>query len=220
PTSPSNLPGDGLHGALHAQWAVTGSPANLIDQAVDVKNHSFWKLHGWIDDVWERYRKAKGLKDDDPAYQKILLEQCLEMHALMPKNRKKGPGTGGPGPDAGVPETGVFAQTVRPMFDTLCGGCHSAIGPSAGLTLGGPGISSAEIRDGIVGVKATNGEFNLIEPGAPEKSWIYLKASGEAANATCTRSCDRDIMPPSGTRFSAAELMTLRQWIQGGATAN
>ncbi|HEX6241602.1 MAG TPA: hypothetical protein VFZ61_11930, partial [Polyangiales bacterium] len=33
PTSPSNLPGDGLHGALHAQWAVTGSPANLIDQA-------------------------------------------------------------------------------------------------------------------------------------------------------------------------------------------
>jgi hypothetical protein len=219
PTSPANLAGDGLHGVLHSQWSVNGSPANLIDQAVDVKNHSFWKLHGWIDDVWERYRKAKGLKDDDAAYRKILLEQCMEMHALMPKNRGKTPTTGG-GPDAGVPETGVFAQTVRPIFDSVCGGCHSAIGPNAGLTLGGPGISSAEIRDGVVGVMATNGQYALIEPGAPEKSWIYLKASGEAANATCTAACDRDIMPPSGTRLSAAQLSTLRAWIMSGATAN
>ena len=220
PTSPVNLAGDGLHGALHAQWSVNSSPANLINQAVDVKNHTFWKLHGWIDDVWQRYRVAKGMREDDPAYQKALLEQCLEMHTLMPKNRGTS-GTPVPGtPDGGVPETGVFARDVRPMFDSVCGGCHSAIGPSAGLTLGGPGISSAEIREGLVGIKATNGEFSLIEPGNPAKSWVYLKASGDAANVTCTRTCDRDTMPPSGTRLSAAQLTTLRAWIMAGATAD
>jgi hypothetical protein len=220
PTTPANLAGDGLHGALHAQWSVNGSPANLIDQAVDVKNHSFWKLHGFIDDIWERYRKAKGLGDDDPAYQKIMLEQCMEMYTLMPSHRANAPGRPDAGPDAGAPELGVFAQTVRPIFDSVCGGCHSALGPTAGLTLGGPGVSSAEVRQGLVGVLATNGEYALIAPGEPDKSWVYLKASGEAANASCTRACDRESMPPSGTRLSAAQLMTLRQWILSGATAD
>jgi hypothetical protein len=64
PMSPVNQLGSGLHGALHSQWSVAGSPANLIQQSVDVKNYTFWKLHGWIDNVWERYRKAKNLKDD------------------------------------------------------------------------------------------------------------------------------------------------------------
>jgi hypothetical protein len=220
PMSPQNLSGDGLHGALHAQWSVSGSPANLIEQAVDVKNHIFWKLHGWIDDVWERYRVAKGLKEDDPDYQKILLEQCMEMHALMPSNRGMStPPTTGTTPTPGTTaETGVFAQTIRPMFDTTCGGCHSAIGPSAGLTLGGMNISSAEVRTGLVGVKSTNGEYALIEPGAPMRSWVYLKASGQAAGATCTATCDREKMPPSGAGLSADQLSALERWIQDGAT--
>jgi hypothetical protein len=219
PISSLNLAGDGLHGALHAQWSVNGSPANLINQAVDVKNHVFWKLHGWIDDVWQRYRVAKGLKENDPEYQKLLLEQCLEMHALMPKNRGASSAQDAGVPDAG-PETGVFAREVRPIFDSVCGGCHSAIGPSAGLVLGGPGISSTEIREGLVGVKATNGEYDLITPGNPDTSWVYLKASGGAANVTCTRACDRDTMPPSGMRLTSAQLTTLREWIMMGATAN
>jgi hypothetical protein len=221
PMSPVNQAGSGLHGALHSQWSVNGSPANLIQQAVDVRNYTFWKLHGWIDNVWERYRKAKGLKDDDPAYQKLMLEQCMEMFTLQPRNRgmttpggTTSPGTAGTG---AVAETGAFATNVRPFLDSTCGGCHSAIAPSAGMTLGGSGISSAEILDGLISQKSSNGQFNLIEPGAPMQSWVYLKASGEAANAMCTTACDREKMPPSGTGLTAAQLTTLRDWIMSGA---
>ncbi|HKU39370.1 MAG TPA: hypothetical protein VJR89_14530 [Polyangiales bacterium] len=222
PTTPVNAPGSGLHGALHSQWSVNGSPANLIQQAVDVRNYAFWKLHGWIDNIWERYRKAKGMKDDDPAYQKLMLEQCMEMFMLQPRNRGMKPGdptTGTAGTGSTAPETGMFATQVRPFLDSTCGGCHSAIAPSAGMTLGGAGISSKEIIEGLVSQKATNGEYNLIEPGQPDKSWVYLKASGGSATATCTKMCDRESMPPSGMGLNATQLGTLRQWIMNGATS-
>lgn len=219
PMTPVNTPGSGLHGALHAQWSVNGSPADLIQQAVDVKNYAFWKLHGWIDDVWGRYRKAKGLKDDDPAYQKLLFDQCMEMYMLQPRNRNMSQPTG---PDTTTTdptkETGVFATQVRPFLDSTCAGCHSAVAPSAGMTLGGPGVSSAEVMMGLVGVKASNGEYNLIEPGSPEKSWLYLKASGDVATVSCAQACDRESMPPSGTGLGSTQLTTLRTWITSGAT--
>jgi mono/diheme cytochrome c family protein len=198
---------------------VIGSPANLITQSVDVKNYAFWKLHGWIDNVWDRYRKAKGLKDDDPAYQKLMLEQCNEMFALEPRNRNMPQsGTVNRGTGTTAPETGEFATNVRPFLDSTCAGCHSPIAPTAGMTLGGQGPSSAQIIAGLVGVKASNGEYNLIEPGAPHKSWVYLKASGEVASVTCTQACDRESMPPAGTGLTQAQLASLSQWIMNGAT--
>jgi hypothetical protein len=220
PTVAVNAPGSGLHGALHAQWSVNGSPANLIQQAVDVRNYTFWKLHGWIDNVWERYRKAKGLREDDPQYQKALMDQCMEMYTLQPshRNMSQQPGTGSAGGAAPVPETGYFAKNVRPFLDSTCAGCHSPIGPSAGMTLGGSGVSSAEVMKGLVGVKSTNGQYNLIEPNHPEQSWVYLKASGDVATVSCTGTCNRESMPPSGTALSAAQLGMLKQWIQNGAT--
>src|SRR5262249_307024 len=99
-----------------------------------------------------------------------------------------------------------------------CGGCHSPIAPSAGMTLGGAGISSAEIIDGLVGVKASNGEYDLIAPGAPQRSWVYLKASGEAASVTCNSACDRRKLPPAGPGLTTAQLDALRQWIMAGAS--
>jgi hypothetical protein len=221
PTAPVNAPGSGLHGALHSQWAVNGSPANLILQSVDVRNYTFWKLHGWIDNVWERYRKAKGMKEDDASYQKALMDQCMEMYTLQPSHRKMAQmPTAGAGGTAGsaAPETGYFAQNVRPFLDSTCAGCHSAIGPSAGMTLGGAGVSSADVMKGIVSSKSTNGQYNLIEPSHPELSWVYLKASGDVATVSCTSACNRESMPPSGSALTAAQLGMLKQWIQNGAT--
>jgi hypothetical protein len=224
PMTPLNKAGSGLHGALHSQWSIFGSPANLVDQSVDVKNYVFWKLHGWIDNVWARYRKAKNLSDDDPAYQQLMLDQCNEMWSLEPRNRNMptgGTSTGAAGSGGTKPpETGYFATMVRPFLDSTCGGCHSAVAPNAGLTLGGMGVASADVIKNIVSVKATNGEYNLIEPGMPEKSWIYLKASGDSLNVMCTSMCDREKMPPSGTGLTDAQLMTLKQWIMNGATSN
>jgi hypothetical protein len=220
PMQPTNQPGSGLHGALHSQWAITGSPGNLIEQAVDVRNYTFWKLHGWIDNVWERYRVAKGLKADDAAYVKIMREQCNEMFYLKKSNRNmpmQPTGSTGMG-TTGAAETGYFATQVRPFLDASCGGCHSAIGPSAGLTLGGMAITSAEVMEGLVGKKSTNGEYSLIEPGAPERSWVYLKASGESTTVMCTSACGRGKMPPSGDGLTAAQLQTLSKWIKDGAS--
>ena len=52
----------------------------------------------------------------------------------------------------------------------------------------------------------------------PEKSWVYLKASGMVATVACARACDRQAMPPAGPGLSAAQLARLRQWIMNGAT--
>lgn len=222
PQQPVNAPGSGLHGALHAQWAVNGSPANLIQQSVDVRNFMFWKLHGWIDDIWERYRRAKGLSPDDPQLQRALEAQCLEMVALQPRNRKGvAPGAGPAAASGSAPlETGVFAEQIRPVLDSTCAGCHGAVGPNAGLSLGGPGISSAEVIAGLVNAKATNREYDLVEPGLPERSWLFLKASGEAASATCSSGCNRESMPPAGLGFSELQLAALAQWIQNGASGH
>lgn len=221
PMQPTNQPGSGLHGALHSQWAVSGSPGNLIEQAVDVRNYSFWKLHGWIDNIWERYRVAKGLKADDADYKKIMLEQCNEMFYLKKSNRNmpmQPTGSTSMSGAAGNAETGQFATQVRPFLDSTCGGCHSAIGPSAGVTLGGMNISSAEVLEGLVGKKSSNGEYNLIEPGAPERSWVYLKASGESSTVMCKSACGRGKMPPSGDGLTAAQLQALSKWIKDGAS--
>src|SRR5262249_33235352 len=149
--------------------AVFGSPANLIEQAVDVKNYAFWKLHGWIDNVWDRYRKAKGLKDDDDAdYQQLMLDQCNEMWALEPRNRGMTTGTTDPGSGTTEPETGEFATNVRPFLDRTCAGCHGPIAPTAGMTLGGSGVASKDVIAGLVGVKSSNGEYDLIAPGEPD----------------------------------------------------
>jgi len=219
PNTPANEPGSGLHGALHSQWSVLGSPANLIDQKIDVYNFVFWKLHGWADDVWERYRKAKGITEEDATFKKVMLEQCQEMIALQPSTRK----AGGPKPDGGVPsgnETGVFAQRVRPILEAKCAGCHGESGAMAGVTLGGAGLSASELIEGLVGIKSTNGQYSLVEAGQPDKSWVYLKASGGSATVACTGSCDREKMPPSGAGLSAAELDTIKHWIESGASEN
>lgn len=225
PQNPSTFvsqTGSGLHGALHGQWTVIGSPIALINQAVDVRNFTFWKLHGWIDDIWERYRVAKGQKRTDADYQKLHYEQCMEMHALEPRNRKgvkpdlSGGGTQtGADPDA----SGFFAKSVRPLFDATCTGCHSAEGgAAAGLVLGGAGVTTREIVEGLVGVKATNDEYDLVVPGNPDKSWLYLKASAASERVTCQGACDRQRMPPAGTVLTTAQLATLRQWITNDAT--
>lgn len=84
--SPSKFVSDGssgIHFMLHAQWSVAGSPINLGIGAPLIKNRVFWQLHGWIDRVWERYRVARGLADDELGYLESIVGQCEEMHDLL-----------------------------------------------------------------------------------------------------------------------------------------
>jgi hypothetical protein len=210
-----------IHGALHFKWVVAESPHSLGDQTVNIDNFMFWKLHGWIDDIWERYRVAKGLKPDEPKLKQALYDQCMEMHNLAHLFE----GGSGSGSDGGVTplptESGYFHEQVRPILDKYCMGCHRGSSPEAGLVLAGQ-VSSASIVSSLVGARSTyGGQFQRVVAGNPNQSWLYLKVSGMAAGAGCTgATCRTGVMPPAGqVTLTSAELEVVRKWIADGAPA-
>ncbi|HKP61094.1 MAG TPA: hypothetical protein VJV78_30395 [Polyangiales bacterium] len=208
-----------IHGALHFKWVVNESPYSLGKQTVNIDNFMFWKLHGWIDQIWERYRVAKGLAPTEPKLAQALTDQCREMHrlgaAIDPKQVT--PPTTGPLPA----EKGVFHEQVRPIFEKTCSSCHSESSPEAGMALGGQ-ITSANVVKGLVNVTAMHGgQFKRVVPGDPDRSWLYLKIAGMAAAAGCMGAmCNAQVMPPAGqVTVSQADLTKVRQWIMDGAVA-
>ena len=186
---------------------------------MNIDNFMFWKLHGWIDQIWERYRVAKGLAPTEQKLQQALTEQCREMHRLgvaIDPNQANDP-TQNPLPV----ERGMFHEKVRPILEATCASCHSESSPEAGMALGGH-ISSADIVNGLVNVTAMHGgQFKRVVPSDPSRSWLYLKMSGMAAGAGCTGSmCNAQVMPPAGqVTLSQADLTTVQQWIMEGAVA-
>jgi len=226
----NNMPFVGLHFVLHAKWARPGNTTHGVNNTdSNIDNYMFWKLHGWIDNVWEKYRRAKGLQQTDQKLHDDLIAQCLEMDTEIQiiKNNSKPVDLPASGPPLPM-ETGFFHQKVRPIFESqtnLCSGCHAETGANAMLSLGG-NISSKQIVQGLVDRPSRDGgQFKIVAPGDPEHSWLYLKASGKAADAGCvpsaTAQCIAGVMPPSASALpalSAVELETLRQWIQDGAS--
>jgi hypothetical protein len=231
PVFAPNMPYVGLHFNLHDQWSRGASSAHGLNNGqVNITNYMFWKLHGWIDKVWEKYRVAKGLtQDGSPAMQKYMQDMqqsCNEMEIeieILKQTPGNGPQLDCP-PD--VDEKGDFHTKVRRLFESdknRCAGCHgpSQTSPYVGLTLGGQ-VSSKCIVERLKGASHDGGQFKLVEPGQPEKSFLYLKASGRAADAGCVstdpnRPCNTATMPPSGRTMSDDELEILRKWIADGA---
>jgi hypothetical protein len=204
----------GMHIGFHAQWTVAGSPSLLVDNGSNVKNFAFWRLHGWIDEMWERYRQARGLSEDDPEYQRQLIEQCEEMHEL---SHVPAPGeTAGPF-DAGG-ETGVFATEVAPILHNYCSGsqCHGATSPTLGLTLAG--ALPSVVRAGLVGRQSAEVSLALVEPGRPEDSWLYRKLTGNFEGIDCSAGICTP-MPPAGLAPNGDEVERIRAWIAAGAAA-
>ena len=225
----------GLHFNLHDQWSRGAASAHGLNNGqVNITNYMFWKLHGWIDNVWEKYRVAKGLtKAGSPEMQKYtqdLKQSCNEMDievSILKANPGSGPMLDCP-PD--VDETGDFHTKVRPLFESATNHCASCHGPSqtspyANLTLGGQ-VSSKCIVARLKRGSLDGGQIKLLEPGDPEHSFLYLKAAGLADAAGCVsddpvnRPCNTATMPPSGTgqpTMTTAELKILYDWIKAGA---
>jgi len=206
-----------VHGALHGKWNVNGSPAQLGSSQSNVNNYMFWKLHGWIDRIWERYRVARDLTRSEPKLQQALIEQCLEMHNLghvMEEFAGDGGADAGPLPE----EHGFFHETVRPILEKNCSGCHGPSNPEGRLSLGGH-ISSANVVANLVGVTTTRGgQFRRVVAGKPDESWLYLKSAGLAADAGCEGTCNAQVMPPTGqVTLTDSQLGVIRQWILEGA---
>jgi hypothetical protein len=199
----------------------------LGNQFVNIDNYMFWKMHGWIDKVWDKYRAAKGKTPTDQDIKDAVLKQCRHMDDLA--NLVK-PGVAmNPGTctTPAAKETGDFVTKIRPIFESAtnkCTGCHGT-GAMAGLTLGGSDcVKSSDIVKSLVGkASTTGGQLKLIEAGNADKSWLYRKVAGTAATAGCTKTgnvdCNTDTMPQGGggVTLTAAELDALKTWINAGA---
>jgi hypothetical protein len=219
-----SLKSSGLHGDLHMHWVRQGNTDHgLGNTSSNIDNYMFWKLHGWMDNVWERYRVAKGLKRTDPKYIDDMRAQCREMDIEAEFCR-----TGvkpGQMSDPLPVESGFFHEKVRPIFESAankCGGCHSAAGPEAGMSLGGQ-ISSKDIVANLVNQQAIGGgQFKRVVPGQPDQSWLYLKLTAMTSSCTATSAgqCFPGPMPPSAdgkATVSADDVAIVRQWIMDGA---
>ncbi len=108
---------------------------------------------------------------------------------------------------SGPTETSTFTEVQTEVFNNSCAfsTCHGDGGGAQGLSL-----ADGSAYDAIVGVPATLApEFNLVEPGDHEASYIWQKCAnfegiiGEAM--------------PSVDGLGAEQLAILESWIDGGA---
>ncbi len=219
----------GLHGALHFKWVrPQNSEHGLGNQFTNIDNYMFWKMHGWIDKVWDKYRAAKGQTPNDPDIREAVLKQCRHMDDLA---LLVDPSLGKPGTECtpAPVQTGFFVEKIRPIFESAtnkCTGCHGKDGANANLTLGGSEcVKSSDIVAALKKPSTNGGQFKLIEPGDPMKSWLYLKVTNKAAQAGCTPTggiqCNNLLMPQgaSSVTLTAQEIADLEKWIMDGAPA-
>ncbi|HSD87908.1 MAG TPA: hypothetical protein VLB44_10360 [Kofleriaceae bacterium] len=69
----------GIHNYVHNRFADPTSKIDVGDPTVNLQNKRFWRLHGWIDAVWTKYRAQKGLTDDDPVYDAAMKKAMADM---------------------------------------------------------------------------------------------------------------------------------------------
>jgi hypothetical protein len=216
-----------LHGALHFNGYSPDNQAHSVaNQRRNLDAYLFWKLHGWIDKVWERYRVAKGLQPTDPEHIADVEEQCQEMHDLSELVESLwGPVDPPPDPEPEeVVESGYFHETVRPFLEEArCRGCHGEGTPAAGLQLGF--LTSTAIVEQLVNQpsKDASGQI-LVVPGDPEASWLYQKISGSSETADdveCLAHAEEchQPMPQGNGPMSPEAQAAIREWILDGAPA-
>lgn len=70
----AKLPGSGIHNAIHraiGRWEEQTRPdpsADMRDMRTAPANEFFWKLHGWIDEIYAGWQRAHGQAvEQDPA---------------------------------------------------------------------------------------------------------------------------------------------------------
>lgn len=237
PAGQFNLSGSGLHGSLHFKWTpgdlANGFPEHSLgNQETNIDSYMFWKIHGWIDKVWEKYRIAIGKPLDDPELEAAIEAQCREMDTLAaylnPDTPSEEPKLE---PDPGS-ETGFFDEKVRPILESetyKCANCHTGgEAASAALNLGGPYSSKSIVQLLVNAPSNDGGQFKLVVPGDASQSWLYLKiqktAAAQTARDACvptaTAACNTGTMPPTmAVTVSNEDLEIVRQWIEDHAAA-
>jgi hypothetical protein len=111
----------------------------------------------------------------------------------------------------GCDPTGASFAEVSAVLTANCAGagCHSGVRPREGLSL-----QAGDIVSELVGVTASQCRDGrkLVEPGAPEASYLMHKLLGQSL-------CSGSQMPKAGQSLSAAEVAAIGAWICAGASA-
>lgn len=101
-----------------------------------------------------------------------------------------------------------FAKDVQPILTKSCEGCHGAKKKKAGLDL-----SAAAAYKAIVSAQSKQViDMMLVQPGDPEKSYLYLKIEHRAKEGAG--------MPRVffwSKKLPDIERQTIKDWIAGGA---
>ncbi len=104
--------------------------------------------------------------------------------------------------------TPTFAANVWPIFQAknCTGSCHDASSPSEGLNLS----NATTAYNQLVGVMAAQCNRLRVARNDAANSYLMNKLTGQGM-------CSGSRMPRNGTPLTAAQLDTVRAWINGGA---
>jgi hypothetical protein len=103
-----------------------------------------------------------------------------------------------------------FGNDLLPILTQHCFMCHVQGAEQGSLSLYPEGWSQ------LVGVPSTEAKMKRVEPGAPERSYLYLKLMGTQAAAGGSGAR----MPIQQDPLSEKELDLFKRWISEGAAQN
>jgi hypothetical protein len=111
------------------------------------------------------------------------------------------------GAQAGAEDKVDFSSQVAPILNMRCVMCHVEGNELGALSLYPEPLTS------LVGVASNQAPLKLVEPGSPEKSYLYAKLLGtqDSVGGSGLQ------MPPQQSPLDAAEIETIRRWITEGA---
>lgn len=111
-----------------------------------------------------------------------------------------------------------YEKHVEPTFLRSCASveCHA----DAVVDPNEPGDNALDLSEGngyaaLVGVPSMQSDLDLVEPGNPDASYLWLKVTGEHADAD-NSATPTEAMPPVGS-LTADQLSTIEDWILNDA---
>lgn len=114
------------------------------------------------------------------------------------------------GPVLAGAEQASLAQDIVPVLTQRCVMCHIPGAAQSGLDL------YTNPWSAVVGVKSTQSPLQMVEPGDPDKSYLYLKLTG--AHLAAGGSGGPMPLPPG--QLDAGQIELIRAWIAQGAPNN
>lgn len=134
------------------------------------------------------------------------VEQCASCHSKGAVSVEVAHGLAPLAGGAGSTFSSIVEQVLVPRCATAA--CHSGSPPVAS-----PQLDASAAYGALVGAPSGQAPMRLVEPGAPERSYLLYKLRGDAASAGGSPSTP---MPTDGL-LDAADVAAIEAWIANGA---